>query len=276
MSLEENKIKFSKTDPDTFPIYKTTYEFKSLSDYKSIFEILDSFNQELEELIGFNLKVNKSKIYHQDSQEGLFLSCKKTGYVLPGTLLGFYPGVIFNSTPPSSKVINDTLPYLKRFDDFWVNPNFLVPFPLFGCHSIEEFLIQNTQNKNILSGDKKNSKYETNSICEIVDEENIDRNKFRFVELPLYKYNPLALGNKINHPPPDKEANVKLIDFFVPKSFFPEGFKKYLPNLPFSKFNESIKRNNQDNDFYSNSFRLVGVVSTNPIKDKEELYLDYM
>ena len=41
------------------------------------------------------------------------------------------------------------------------------------------------------------------------------------MEVPAKDINPYAVGHYINHPPPDTEANVKLIDFDLPYSFFP-------------------------------------------------------
>jgi len=35
------------------------------------------------------------------------------------------------------------------------------------------------------------------------------------------RINPYAVGHMINHPPPDTPANIKLIDFDLPMTFFP-------------------------------------------------------
>jgi len=43
----------------------------------------------------------------------------------------------------------------------------------------------------------------------------------KYVEVPAKDINPYAVGHYINHPPPDTEANVKLLDFDLPYSFFP-------------------------------------------------------
>jgi len=47
----------------------------------------------MEENLGFALKLKDSKIEHQDAGKGVFVSCKQRKFLLPGTLLGFYPGV---------------------------------------------------------------------------------------------------------------------------------------------------------------------------------------
>jgi len=47
-----------------------------------------------EDSIGYRLEILPSQIDHFEAGKGVFLSCKKTGKVLPGTLLGFLPGFI--------------------------------------------------------------------------------------------------------------------------------------------------------------------------------------
>jgi hypothetical protein len=43
------------------------------------------------------------------------------------------------------------------------------------------------------------------------------------------KINPFAVGHLINHPPPDVAANVKLVDFDLPYTFFPNYISRYFP-----------------------------------------------
>ena len=53
-----------------------------------------------------------------------------------------------------------------------------------------------------------------------------------FWSMPKIAYqamNPYALGHKINHPPPDKEANVLFVDFNIPMNWFPSSFWKFIP-----------------------------------------------
>ena len=47
--------------------------------------------------------------------------------------------------------------------------------------------------------------------------------------IPISLTNPLALGHKINHPPVDKDANVKFIDIEIPYTFYPSEFVRYIP-----------------------------------------------
>jgi hypothetical protein len=250
LTLEENIIKFKKTDPNTFPIYDLTYKAKSENDYESISNILLDFKDNFEEMCGFNLYIHKSKIRHMSSQDGVFLSCKKKQSVLPGTLVGFYPGIIYPSRIKKPElIINDTYPYLKRFDDFWVDPIGLVPYPLYDNLSIEDFKELKKTNSNLL-----------------------------YKELPLYKNNHLALGHKINHCPPDEPANVKIIDFYVSSNFFPKTFFRYLPNIKHSddstfELSSMISYKGTHNE---TKIRLIGIVSLKEIKHGEELYADYI
>jgi hypothetical protein len=71
LKLEENKKKFLENDPNTFPIYDLTSKNKE-PDYKTIWELDKEFNDYIEENVGFNLKVKKSRIEH------------------PGKLLSYY------------------------------------------------------------------------------------------------------------------------------------------------------------------------------------------
>jgi len=84
-------VKFKLNDPNLFHFYNLTGSITK--DYRSIFELDQTLLPDLEENLGFTLKLKNSKIEHQDAGEGVFLSCKKRRFLLPGTLLGFYPGV---------------------------------------------------------------------------------------------------------------------------------------------------------------------------------------
>jgi hypothetical protein len=67
----------------------------------------------------------------RDSGSGVFVSCKKRKFILPGTLLGFYPGVInYKFYPKPELDIKTTLPYLERYDGVWIDPYQRVPYPI--------------------------------------------------------------------------------------------------------------------------------------------------
>lgn len=255
LSLEQNKIKFKKTDPDSFPVYNTSYKFKSLGDFKPIYSLLDSYNSDFEQLNGFNLEVKKSKIYHQESGEGVFLTSKINNFVLPGTLLGFYPGMIYPSNVPKPNTDrNCVYPYLKRDDGDYVVSDSLYPYPHYNNLTLQKF-------------------NEFKQEVEVIS----NKGRLQYTELPLYITNHLALGHKINHAPPDVEANVKLFDVFIPIKFLPSSFHRYLPNYFYNdyyyeKFVTSKKELNNN----KGNIRLVAIVSLKEIRDGEELYFDYM
>lgn len=48
--------------------------------------------------------------------------------------------------------------------------------------------------------------------------------------------NPFALGHKANHPPFGSGPNVVLVDFDVPRTFFPQAYCHYLPYIEYMPF----------------------------------------
>ena len=95
------------------------------------------------------------------------------------------------------------------------------------------------------------------------------------VQVPPQDLNPYAVGHFINHPPPDFSANVKLIDFDLPYTFFPSTYARYIPYIkyrsviPNSHNHKSVTRGDQ-------AFRAVALVATETLSHGEELYLDYL
>lgn len=54
---------------------------------------------------------------------------------------------------------------------------------------------------------------------------------FLHEEIPINMLNPFALGQTINHPPPDIEANVKFVDFEIPYNFLSMDYLRYFPYI---------------------------------------------
>ena len=113
-------------DPDSFPIYdltKTDFGKLSIWDKQDIKRKLSS---ELE----FYLDVRKSSIDHPYAGDGVFMQC--LNQIIPGSLIGFYPGVLIN------KIVLDTYSerhleekhYLTRPNNIVVDPAFEVPYPM--------------------------------------------------------------------------------------------------------------------------------------------------
>ena len=67
-----------------------------------------------------------------EAGRGVFLSCKRQKVVLPGTLLGLFPGVICDPVLPVPETPSQTgiRPYLLRFDGFWLDHEQELPYPL--------------------------------------------------------------------------------------------------------------------------------------------------
>lgn len=92
-----------------------------------------------------------------------------------------------------------------------------------------------------------------------------------YVKASAKDMNPYAVGHLINHPPPDTAANVKLIDFDLPYSFFPSFFSRYIPYINLREFEQKRKSETRNK-----VFRAVAVVATETIRHGEELYVDYL
>jgi hypothetical protein len=87
--------------------------------------------------------------------------------------------------------------------------------------------------------------------------------------IPVSFLNPLAKGHRINHPPPDTKANVKLIDFDIPYTFYPTDFIRYLPFI----FNTIPPLREK---YHASRIRGVAIVAVDEINHDEELYVDYL
>ena len=85
--------------------------------------------------------------------------------------------------------------------------------------------------------------------------------------------NPYALGHLINHPPPDVPANVSLIDFDLPFTFFPSTYARYLPYI---RYRDEPKQSKTYETRNNDVFRAVAIVAQTPIAHGEELFVDYL
>lgn len=122
--------------------------------------------------------------------------------MLPGTLLGIFPGVVCDPNvplPPTPKR-SGLRPYLRRYDGFWLDYEKELPYPM------------PSPGSNFLD-------YFENFSMQI--EKRGDDSFTKMIQVPPEYLNPLALGHHINHPPPDTPANVSLLDMDLPYTFFP-------------------------------------------------------
>jgi hypothetical protein len=195
--------------------------------------------KQLERRVGHTLELRDSSIDHHEAGRGVFLSCKRQKVVLPGTLLGLFPGVICDPNvplPPTPKRAG-LRPYLKRYDGFWLDYEKELPYPMPPPGSnfldyFENFLMQMEKRGN-----------DTN---------------MKIVQVEPEKINPYALGHFINHPPPDTSANVSLIDFDLPYTFFPSSYSRYFPYI---KYREEPKRSKTYETRDNSVYRAVAIVA---------------
>lgn len=85
----------------------------------------------MEAYLGHSLKIDSSIVDHHEAGKGVFVSCRKQNIVLPGTLLGLFPGVINDPEipcPPTPK--RGVKPYLQRSDGTWIDYETELPYPL--------------------------------------------------------------------------------------------------------------------------------------------------
>ena len=114
----------------------------------------------MEARVGHYLRVEDSAIDHHEAGKGVFVSCRRQSIVLPGTLLGLFPGVICDPKCPLPETPKRNLrPYLLRFDNYWLDYEKELPYPMpapgtsFETH--HDSWLENCQ----LRGDFENSEY---------------------------------------------------------------------------------------------------------------------
>ena len=235
-------------EPDTFPINKLSSDY--MEEYESIWDLDKTLRIRMEDKYGHYLRIKDSLIDHHEAGKGVFVSCKRQSIVLPGTLLGLFPGVVCDSKMPLPAVPKRSLrPFLLRFDNTWLDYEKELPYPLPSPGTNFE--------------DHWNNWVEQ---CQMRGE-----TELQYVQVPAKDINPYAVGHLINHPPPDTIANVKLLDFDLPYSFFPSSFSRYIPYINLREFTEKRKSETRNN-----VFRAVAVIATDTIRHGEELYVDYL
>ena len=200
-------------DPDKFPIQRLTGDL--IEEYESIWNLeKEDLMKKLERQIGHTINLKDSSIDHHEAGQGVFLSCKRQRVVLPGTLLGLFPGVVCDPNvplPPTPKRVG-LRPYLRRYDGFWLDYEKELPYPMPSPGS-------NFQD------------YYENFMMQLEKRGNDTFTKM--IQVPPTFLNPLALGHLINHPPPDTPANVALLDMDLPYTFFPSSYAQYIPYIKY-------------------------------------------
>ena len=84
------------------------------------------------------LELRESKIEHHEAGTGVFIKSKIP--VLPGTLLGFYPGMIMNDEDQIPESKSDIKPYVTWNDGFWISNDKEFPLINMNSWSFEEIM----------------------------------------------------------------------------------------------------------------------------------------
>mmetsp|Transcript_41132 Transcript_41132/g.53978 ORF Transcript_41132/g.53978 Transcript_41132/m.53978 type:complete len:117 (+) Transcript_41132:129-479(+) len=87
-----------RIDPDSFPIQNLQADL--IEEYESIWTLDRQLRKRMEAKLGHYLRVKESTIDHHDAGKGVFISCRRQKVVLPGTLLGLFPGVMCDPFVP--------------------------------------------------------------------------------------------------------------------------------------------------------------------------------
>ena len=175
---------------------------------------------------------------------------------MPGTLLGLFAGVICDPSvpiPPTPK--RSIRPFLRRYDGFWIDYEKELPYPLPSPGtSFEDHF---------------------NDFC-FQSEKRGEESSAKLTEVSAAMINPYAVGHSINHPPPDQAANVVLVDFDLPYTFFPSSHAKHIPYIKYRDAPASNGKGHASRPEADTCFRAVAIVAADTIHHGEELYVDYL
>lgn len=111
----------------------------------------------------------------------------------------------------------------------------------------------------------------------MLEMEDVEKFMAQKKEYPYYEVspellNPYAVGQFINHPPPDVSANVSFVDFDLPHWFFPSTLKDMIPFMDFrNEANERLAKEYRQ----PGCMKAVGIVAQRFIEHGEELYVNY-
>ena len=95
---KQEREEAKRVDPDSFPINKLSAEL--FEEYESVWTLDKKLRKRMEAKVGHFLRVKDSSIDHHESGLGVFVSCRRQRVVLPGTLLGLFPGVMCDPFVP--------------------------------------------------------------------------------------------------------------------------------------------------------------------------------
>lgn len=139
----------------------------------------------------FELCVRKSIIDHPESGYGVFVD---RGYILPGTVVAFYPGTVHFHENLTKQVTDHNEYMISRYDDAVVDGR---------------------------SWDRKQEIATRKALqYEHINIKTISLEKFR---------NPFGIGQYVNHPPPGGQPNLMSYSYDIPNEF-PLNLRPFIPN----------------------------------------------
>lgn len=162
-----------------------------------------------------------------------------------GTLVALFPGALYDSAQminPTTQDISEEREYVQRYDDYAVRFSEKIPY-----HKRDPLTLLKVSPK--------------------IEESNSPSEDW---EVEGSFLNPYAVGHMINHPPPGKRCNVIALDIVVPHLFFPGNLCRFVPNF------KQIGGKETQSGYHQMGNRLLGVFAIEPIKDGEELFINYL
>lgn len=238
----KNSHKTSILDPNNFPIADLSMKH-SLKDLTSIWkEFSKDIDPKLLKEVGFRTYTHKSTVKHPEAGLGVYLESESP--VPPGTLLGFFPGVVYPKSIMSLKIeknylLKAEMPFIQRYNGVGVAHEDYLFYPSYNLGmSVEEYM---TSRSRLKYGEP--------------------------IEIRPEMLNPYALGHMINHPPINTSPNVGFLDLEIPTSFFPSFLMRYFPYMSYCEETKSKK-------FKNKHYQVVAVVALKTLQN-EELFVNY-
>ncbi|VVB17512.1 unnamed protein product [Arabis nemorensis] len=231
----------------------------------------DEVSQRLMDQMGYTLEIKPSVIPHKDAGQGCFIK----GEADVGTVLAFYPGVIYSPAfyryiPGYPKVDSQNSYLITRYDGTVINAQ---PWGLGG------------ESREVWTGS-----YTPPVIANTKTAENGSDRLWKVLSKPLQgsgkakeileRRNPLAFGHLANHPAKEMIPNVMICPYDFP--LMEKDMRPYIPNVSFGDSGEvKMKRfgtfwfkTGSNNELDAPVLKTLVLVATRALCD-EELLLNY-
>ncbi|KAH0934816.1 LOW QUALITY PROTEIN: hypothetical protein HID58_011933 [Brassica napus] len=229
---------------------------------------LAQVSQRLMEQLGYTLEIKPSVIPHKDAGQGCFIK----GEADAGTVLAFYPGVIYSPAyiPGYPKVDSQNSYLITRYDGTVMNAQ---PWGL-GGDSREVWTGSYTP---AVKTDTKTSENGSDRLWKALSKPLQGSGKAKEV---LERRNPLAFGHLANHPGKETNPNVMICPYDFP--LVEKDLRPYVPNVSFGDSGEvKMKRfgsfwfkTGGSNGVEAPVLKTLVLVATRALRD-EELLLNY-